>query len=80
MVIKVPWYPGWGRGRRWLGPWPGNGPFRYLPPWQRPGWLYGRGACWRIFGIPGGWFWWRYWVYNALRYPLPYQMVWPYSW
>jgi hypothetical protein len=30
-----------GRGR-----WPGNGPFRDLPPWERPGWLYGRGSCW----------------------------------
>lgn len=36
---------GW-RGRRWEGPWPGRGPFSHLPPWQRPGWLYGRGACW----------------------------------
>lgn len=26
--------------------WPGHGPFRYLPPWERPGWLYGRGSCW----------------------------------
>ena len=34
---------GW--GRRGSG-WPGRGPFSYLPPWQRPGWLYGRGACW----------------------------------
>jgi len=38
------------RGRRgggvWGGPWSGRGPFSYLPPWQRPGWLYGRGACW----------------------------------
>lgn len=32
---------GTGRGR-----WPGNGPFRDLPPWERPGWLYGRGSCW----------------------------------
>ncbi|MBO8174690.1 MAG: hypothetical protein H0Z18_05485 [Thermococcus sp.] len=45
---------GWGRGRgrgwfgrgRWTGPWPGNGPFSYLPPWQRPGWIYGRRAYW----------------------------------
>jgi hypothetical protein len=36
---------GW-RGRSNAGPWPGRGPFSYLPPWQRPGWLYGRGACW----------------------------------
>lgn len=30
-----------GRGR---GAYPGNGPFRDLLPWQRPGWLYGEGA------------------------------------
>jgi hypothetical protein len=29
-----------------MGRWPGRGPFSHLPPWQRPGWLYGRGACW----------------------------------
>ena len=29
-----------GRG----GPYPGRGPFSELPPWQRPGWLYGYGA------------------------------------
>ena len=34
-------------GRRGSG-WPGRGPFNHLPPWQRPGWLYGRGACWRL--------------------------------
>ncbi|RLI10018.1 hypothetical protein DRO42_02600 [Candidatus Bathyarchaeota archaeon] len=35
---------GWrGRGGGRSGPWPGNGPFSYLPPWQRPGWLYGYG-------------------------------------
>lgn len=34
-----------GRGRA-QGPWPGNGPFSHLPPWQRPGWVYGRGYCW----------------------------------
>jgi len=31
-------YGGWGRGRGrggWMGPWPGRGPFSYLPPWQR---------------------------------------------
>ncbi|MFP3950890.1 MAG: hypothetical protein ACLFVP_01925 [Candidatus Bathyarchaeia archaeon] len=36
---------GW-RGGRWgqRGPWPGNGPFSFLPPWQRPGGMgYGRG-------------------------------------
>lgn len=41
---------GWRRrGGSWVGPWPGRGPFSYLPPWQRPGWLYGRGACWWLF-------------------------------
>jgi hypothetical protein len=38
---------GW-RGRGWTGP--GRGPFSNLPPWQRPGWLYGRGACWYLYG------------------------------
>jgi len=40
---------GW-RGRGWTGQWPGRGPFSNLPPWQRPGWLYGRGACWYMYG------------------------------
>lgn len=35
---------GWGRGR--VGPWPGRGPFSYLPPWQRPGWPRGRRCRW----------------------------------
>jgi hypothetical protein len=34
-----------GRGRGLRGPWPGRGPFSNLPPWERPGWLYGRGSC-----------------------------------
>jgi hypothetical protein len=32
------------RGRGSRGYYPGNGPFRDLPPWQRPGWVYGAGA------------------------------------
>ena len=44
-----------GRGN-WGNSWPGNGPFSNLPPWQRPGWKYGRGACW--------------WLYN--QYPNPF--------
>jgi hypothetical protein len=40
---------GW-RGRGGTSPWPGRGPFSNLPPWQRPGWLYGRGACWYLYG------------------------------
>ncbi len=48
------WYgSGYGRGRGagrgfFVGQWPGRGPFSHLPPWQRPGWVYGRGACWRF--------------------------------
>ena len=43
---------GYGRsGSR--GRWPGNGPFRNLPPWERPGWLYGRGSCWSMGYRPG---------------------------
>ena len=42
-----------GRGRGgWFGQWPGRGPFSDLPPWERPGWIYGRGACWRFWGAP----------------------------
>ena len=40
-----------GRGRN-QGNWPGNGPFRHLPPWERPGWIYGRGSCW--YGVNSG--------------------------
>lgn len=32
-----------------MGYWPGRGPFRHLPPWERPGWLYGPGACWWFY-------------------------------
>lgn len=39
------WGKGWGRG-----PYPGNGPWSYLPPWERPGWKYGRGWCWWYLG------------------------------
>ncbi len=35
---------GWrGRGGGWGGRYPGRGPFSNLPPWQRPGRLYGYG-------------------------------------
>ena len=49
------WWSGFGRGRgrgSWSGPWPGRGPFSYLPPWQRPGWMFGFG---RGFGRGLGW-------------------------
>lgn len=42
----MPW------GRRGQGNWPGAGPFSNLPPWERPGWRYGRGACWYLYGAP----------------------------
>ena len=40
---------GHGRGRIGRGLWLGHGPFRNLPPWQRPGWLYSRGSCWWLY-------------------------------
>jgi hypothetical protein len=34
----------------WFGRYPGNGPFRDLPPWERPGWKFGRGGwCWYYY-------------------------------
>ncbi|MCW4006333.1 MAG: DUF5320 domain-containing protein [Candidatus Bathyarchaeota archaeon] len=42
----MPW------GRRGQGNWPGAGPYSNLPPWQRPGWQYGRGACRYLYGSP----------------------------
>lgn len=51
---------GWRGGRGgWMGPWPGRGPFSYLPPWLRPGWLFGRRAGWWLFGNP-----WAYGLYT----------------
>mgnify|MGYP006977944529 CR=1 FL=1 len=44
----------WGRrrGNVQAGQYPGAGPFNYLPPWQRPGWLYGGGfAYMRCYGM-----------------------------
>ena len=35
----------WGRGRGWKR-YPGFGPWSHLPPWERPGWKFGRGWCW----------------------------------
>ncbi|RLF21776.1 MAG: hypothetical protein DRJ68_02715 [Thermoprotei archaeon] len=62
----------WGFGR-WFGPWPGRGPFSYLPPWLRPGWLFGRGACWWLFGAPfwGRWFWATPWFTPAFYWYWP---------
>jgi len=75
---------GWrGRGWGWTGPWPGRGPFSYLPPWLRPGWLFGgfgRGFRW-WWGYPYNpwvcarfpWLprWW--WAYPGYAYALPYM-------
>ncbi|MGC8557144.1 MAG: DUF5320 domain-containing protein [Fervidicoccus sp.] len=36
-------------GKR-FGTYPGNGPWSNLPPWERPGWKYGRGWCWQGYG------------------------------
>ena len=86
----MPWGWGWRGGGwgRWTGPWPGRGPFSYLPPWQRPGWLFGRGACWWLFGPyawgmwANPWYWYtRYGVYPWLYgywslYAMPYAYPW----
>lgn len=80
---------GWrGRGRSRL--WPGAGPFSHLPPWQRPGWVYGyssRGAfydpsiCQRFPWLPRGW--WAnpytrsYWVQQPLVYGYGYPYIYP---
>lgn len=64
---------GWGRGGRGqFGMWPGRGPFSYLPPWQRPGWLFGRGACWYLYGNP-----WLYSAYSPYSSNYPYSGFWP---
>ncbi|PCN50540.1 hypothetical protein B6U99_03880 [Candidatus Geothermarchaeota archaeon ex4572_27] len=75
------WRWGWGwRGGGWRGgwgPWPGRGPFSHLPPWLRPGWLFGRGACWWLFGMP----WlirWYYPFYLVPPYAYYYMYYYPY--
>jgi hypothetical protein len=34
------------RDMGWWGRYPGRGPWSHLPPYERPGWWYGRGWCW----------------------------------
>ena len=65
---------GWrGRGAGWAGPWPGRGPFSYLPPWQRPGWLFGFG---RGFGR---WLWaYPYYPWVCARFPWLPRWWWAY--
>jgi len=53
------------RRRAYFDQWPGRGPFSHLPPWQRPGRMYGRGygrrwgvdprACARFPQLPRWW-------------------------
>jgi len=38
----------WWRWKRY----PGFGPWSDLPPWERPGWKFGRGRCWWYFAQP----------------------------
>jgi len=56
-----------GRGGMRAGPWPGRGPFSYLPPWQRPGWLFGG------YGLGGGpgfrWQSYSYGPWTCRRFP-----------
>lgn len=82
------WRGGWGRGGwGWRGPWPGRGPFSYLPPWQRPGWLFGKGACWRLLWGPWGYWYWTRGLYPyIIPYPYtipvyhPYYPYYPWIW
>ncbi|HID17370.1 TPA: hypothetical protein EYP26_03660 [Candidatus Bathyarchaeota archaeon] len=67
----------WGWRGGWYGPWPGRGPFSYLPPWMRPGWWFGPGSCWWLFlfGWPGAASWlapfagWPYWSAPTTKQP-----------
>ncbi|RLG78949.1 MAG: hypothetical protein DRO13_06600 [Thermoprotei archaeon] len=73
------WRGGWGwKGGRQTWDawriWPGRGPFSYLPPWQRPGWIFGRGYCRWLLGWP-----WRPYWYPPVIPPIPpynYQYTW----
>ena len=40
------------RRRAYFDQWPGRGPFSHLPPWQRPGRMYGRGYGGRWYSDP----------------------------
>ncbi|HIP66068.1 MAG TPA: hypothetical protein EYH08_06065 [Pyrodictium sp.] len=81
--------PWWRGGWKWIdvpSPWPGRGPWRFLPPWLRPGWLFGgRGRCWLYlyllyyhpYLIPYLAAWWSW--YLAPLYMLAYWFR-PYWW
>lgn len=49
------------------GRWPGRGPFSNLPPWQRPGWIYGYGRGSYGYGGPSGYGY--YSPYSCARFP-----------
>jgi hypothetical protein len=69
-VIEMSWRGGYGGGRgRWMGLWPGRGPFNYLPPWYRPGWVFGRGRCWWFFNP---YMWGVYYPYKGYTAYSPY--------
>ncbi|RLG67847.1 MAG: hypothetical protein DRO11_09675 [Methanobacteriota archaeon] len=75
------WYGrGWGGYWPGGGPWPGRGPFSYLPPWQRPGWIFGRGACWWLFNPWLTTAWWGPYSYFAAPYYRPPFPAYPYAW
>jgi hypothetical protein len=58
---------GWrGKGGGRNGRWPGRGPFSNLPPWQRPGWLYGYGRGFGYVYTKYG----EYSPYSCARFPL----------
>jgi len=82
---------GW-RGRGRSGQWPGAGPFSNLPPWQRPGWVYGYGigggygfartaynpwVCQRFPWLPRWWWANPYARYYSARYPYGYGYWYP---
>lgn len=52
---------GWHGIHSW-NPYPGRGPWAHLPPWERPGWWYGKWRCW-------------YWLAPYWRRPVPYPPI-----
>ena len=86
MSVRMGWR---GRGGGSGGRWPGRGPFSNLPPWQRPGWLFGYGRGLGYYGRGLGYYGRGYGYtspYSCARFPwLPrwwwadpnYQSSWP---
>ncbi len=67
---------GWRWG--WTGPYPGKGPWSYLPPPLRPGWVFGRGWCWYYLGPLT---WWRTtpYLYYYYWYPRSWYTFYPWT-